>query len=65
MVKPARRCSPRKAEPEHGIRTGAKVFHNKFGEGQVMAVEGSGDDARAGPASPATGSSGWRWPWPS
>ena len=38
---------PRKAEPEHGIRTGAKVFHNKFGEGQVMAVEGSGDDARA------------------
>jgi len=23
------------------------VFHNKFGEGKVMMLEGSGDDARA------------------
>jgi len=23
------------------------VFHNKFGEGKVLAVEGAGDDARA------------------
>ena len=39
---------PRKAEPAHGgIRAGVKVFHNRFGEGLVMAVEGSGDDARA------------------
>ena len=36
-----------KAEPEHGIRSGMKVFHNKFGEGKVQAVEGQGADARA------------------
>ncbi|MBS0301942.1 MAG: hypothetical protein JSR16_07215 [Proteobacteria bacterium] len=29
------------------IRTGQQVFHVKFGEGRVLAVEGSGDDARA------------------
>jgi DNA helicase-2/ATP-dependent DNA helicase PcrA len=29
------------------LRPGQKVFHNKFGEGTVRAVEGSGDDARA------------------
>ena len=38
---------PRKTEPAHGIRVGRQVFHNKFGEGQVLAVEGTGDDARA------------------
>ena len=37
----------RKQEPAHGISTGKAVFHNKFGEGRVLAVEGSGDDARA------------------
>ncbi|MEJ5029519.1 UvrD-helicase domain-containing protein [Comamonas sp. MYb69] len=36
-----------KAEPAHGIKKGASVFHNKFGEGKVLAVEGTGDDARA------------------
>ena len=36
-----------KAEPAHGIKKGAHVFHNKFGEGKVLAVEGTGDDARA------------------
>ena len=36
-----------KAEPEHGIKSGMKVFHNKFGEGKVQAVEGQGADARA------------------
>ncbi|MBE2264460.1 MAG: UvrD-helicase domain-containing protein [Burkholderiaceae bacterium] len=36
-----------KAEPAHGIKAGAMVFHNKFGEGRVRAVEGAGDDARA------------------
>ncbi|WP_394680689.1 UvrD-helicase domain-containing protein [uncultured Comamonas sp.] len=36
-----------KAEPAHGIKKGANVFHNKFGEGKVLAVEGTGDDARA------------------
>jgi DNA helicase II / ATP-dependent DNA helicase PcrA len=30
-----------------GIRAGVGVFHNKFGEGKVLAIEGQGDDARA------------------
>ena len=29
------------------ITVGLKVFHNKFGEGKVLAIEGAGDDARA------------------
>ena len=29
------------------IAAGQQVFHNKFGEGKVLAVEGAGDDARA------------------
>lgn len=36
-----------KATPAHGIRSGMKVFHAKFGEGTVMSLEGTGDDARA------------------
>jgi DNA helicase-2/ATP-dependent DNA helicase PcrA len=36
-----------KAEPSHGIKVAMKVFHTKFGEGQVLAVEGAGADARA------------------
>jgi DNA helicase-2/ATP-dependent DNA helicase PcrA len=36
-----------KAEPAHGLRAGMKVFHTKFGEGKVLALEGAGDDARA------------------
>lgn len=36
-----------KAAPSHGLRIGQQVFHNKFGEGTVTALEGSGDDARA------------------
>ncbi|SIP92824.1 UvrD-helicase domain-containing protein [Pseudacidovorax sp. RU35E] len=36
-----------RAAPAHGLRTGMQVFHNKFGEGTVTALEGSGDDARA------------------
>ena len=38
---------PQKAAPSHGLRAGLAVFHNKFGEGKVLAIEGSGDDARA------------------
>ena len=37
----------RKTEPEHGLRLGMQVFHNKFGEGTVLTLEGAGDDARA------------------
>jgi DNA helicase II / ATP-dependent DNA helicase PcrA len=29
------------------VRAGARVFHNKFGEGKVMALEGQGEEARA------------------
>jgi DNA helicase-2/ATP-dependent DNA helicase PcrA len=38
---------PQKAAPGHGLRVGLNVFHNKFGEGKVLALEGTGDDARA------------------
>jgi DNA helicase-2/ATP-dependent DNA helicase PcrA len=33
--------------PSHGLRSGQSVFHNKFGEGVVITLEGRGDDARA------------------
>jgi DNA helicase-2/ATP-dependent DNA helicase PcrA len=33
--------------PSHGLRSGQGVFHNKFGEGVILAIEGQGDDARA------------------
>ncbi|SFC47107.1 ATP-dependent DNA helicase UvrD [Polaromonas sp. OV174] len=36
-----------KSAPSHGLRSGMEVFHAKFGEGKVMLLEGSGDDARA------------------
>ncbi|MCJ0764143.1 UvrD-helicase domain-containing protein [Variovorax terrae] len=36
-----------KTAPAHGLRSGMQVFHNKFGEGTVLTLEGSGDDARA------------------
>ena len=36
-----------KSDPGHGIKAGQQVFHTKFGEGQVLAVEGAGADARA------------------
>jgi DNA helicase-2/ATP-dependent DNA helicase PcrA len=36
-----------KAAPLHGLQTGMKVFHTKFGEGTVQTLEGTGDDARA------------------
>ncbi|MDY0328994.1 MAG: UvrD-helicase domain-containing protein [Thiomonas sp.] len=31
----------------HGLRVGQGVFHNKFGEGVVLSLEGEGEDARA------------------
>jgi DNA helicase-2/ATP-dependent DNA helicase PcrA len=31
----------------HGLRTGQSVFHTKFGEGVLVTLEGTGDDARA------------------
>ena len=38
---------PQKTAPSHGLRAGMQVFHNKFGEGTVLGLEGVGDDARA------------------
>ena len=38
---------PQTESGQPGIRTHMKVFHNKFGEGVVLAVEGGGADARA------------------
>ncbi len=34
-------------EASTGLKIGMQVFHNKFGEGTVLTLEGSGDDARA------------------
>ena len=36
-----------KTPPSHGLRVGQSVFHNKFGEGVVLTLEGAGTDARA------------------
>jgi len=44
---PATPPRPREAALPPGIQPGAAVFHNKFGEGRVLTVEGQGDDARA------------------
>jgi DNA helicase-2/ATP-dependent DNA helicase PcrA len=41
-----RRPQPQ-AEATHGLRSGQGVFHTKFGEGVIVTLEGSGDDARA------------------
>jgi DNA helicase II / ATP-dependent DNA helicase PcrA len=38
---------PEQKSTTHGLRAGMKVFHNKFGEGTVVSIEGQGDDARA------------------
>jgi DNA helicase-2/ATP-dependent DNA helicase PcrA len=38
---PAQKTSP------SGLQVKQKVFHAKFGEGTVLSLEGSGNDARA------------------
>jgi DNA helicase-2/ATP-dependent DNA helicase PcrA len=38
---------PQRADAGHGLKAGMKVFHAKFGEGTVLTLEGSGQDARA------------------
>ncbi len=39
--------NPTPAPSNTGLHVNMKVFHNKFGEGTVLTLEGSGDDARA------------------
>lgn len=36
-----------KTTSSHGLRSGQSVFHNKFGEGVIVTLEGQGEDARA------------------
>jgi DNA helicase-2/ATP-dependent DNA helicase PcrA len=49
----AGRVAPFGADPKpsaaatHGLRSGQSVFHTKFGEGVIVTLEGSGEDARA------------------
>jgi DNA helicase-2/ATP-dependent DNA helicase PcrA len=38
---------PKSVAAPHGLRLGQGVFHNKFGEGVVMTLDGSGNDSRA------------------
>jgi DNA helicase-2/ATP-dependent DNA helicase PcrA len=47
-VRPAIPSTPPIARgPSHGVRVGQSVRHARFGEGVVINLEGSGDDARA------------------
>ena len=43
---PAASAGP-KTTTSHGLRSGQTVFHNKFGEGVIVTLEGQGEDARA------------------
>ncbi len=38
---------PAQRDTGTGLRADMKVFHNKFGEGTILILEGTGDDARA------------------
>ena len=44
---PAASMAGPKTTAAHGLRSGQSVFHNKFGEGVILTIEGQGDDARA------------------
>ncbi len=44
---PALASVAQKSGHDSGLRTGQAVFHNKFGEGVVLSLEGNGSDARA------------------
>jgi len=45
-VKAAAPAGSVRAQPSHGFRVGQSVRHAKFGEGVIVNLEGSGDDAR-------------------
>jgi DNA helicase-2/ATP-dependent DNA helicase PcrA len=46
-VRPAVPSVPPARAPSHGVRIGQSVRHARFGDGVVINLEGSGDDARA------------------
>ena len=45
--RPAPLSAGPKTTSSHGLRSGQAVFHNKFGEGVIVTLEGQGEDARA------------------
>ena len=48
VPKTMKQAAAAKVGDEHGgLRVGKPVFHNKFGEGVLLTLEGSGPDARA------------------
>jgi DNA helicase II / ATP-dependent DNA helicase PcrA len=47
MAALAQPVTVQRAAPTHGLRVRQQVFHAKFGEGTVLTLEGTGDDARA------------------
>jgi len=44
---PAAMVEAQARQAGHGLRVGQSVFHNKFGEGVIVTLEGSGQEARA------------------
>lgn len=44
---PVQRAKPATQSPHDWLAVGMRVFHTKFGEGTVLALEGLADDARA------------------
>jgi DNA helicase-2/ATP-dependent DNA helicase PcrA len=45
-IRPAAPVTSTRVQPSHGFRVGQSVRHAKFGDGVVVNLEGSGDDAR-------------------
>lgn len=56
---------PSSVEPSHGMKAGIAVFHNKFGEGKVLAVEGQATMHAPRVSFDVTAPSGWRCRLPS
>jgi DNA helicase-2/ATP-dependent DNA helicase PcrA len=46
ITRPVLFGAPDETEPQQGISLGGRVFHQVFGEGTVLNVEGHGDNAR-------------------
>ena len=57
---PPQLAAAQAAKASHGLHLGAQVFNSKFGEGAVLTLEGSGDNAKAKSSLPIMAASGWR-----